>query len=58
MNLWNPYVGRPGLLADPDWANDAVVPGRWSEPTAPITVAPDVHFFVCGGRPDKRIATA
>ena len=57
VNLWNPYVGRPGLLANADGASDAVLLGRWSEPSAPITVAPDVRFFVCGGRQDKRLAT-
>ncbi len=46
--LWNRYVGRPAALRDPTQANQSVLRGEWSAPTAPITVAPKQRFFVRG----------
>jgi hypothetical protein len=48
VNLWNRYVGRRASLRDPTQADQTVLHGAWSDPTAPITVAPRQHFFVRG----------
>ena len=47
-NLWNRYVGRRASLRDPTQADQTVLAGEWSTPTAPLTVAPRRHFFVRG----------
>lgn len=57
VNLWNRYVGRPELLANPAQADHSVLCGEWSAPSEPITVQADTHFFVCGAQPNKRLAS-
>lgn len=53
VKLWNRYVGQPRPLRDPTAAALAVLPGDWSLPTEPVTVAPSTHFFLSSGRTDK-----
>ncbi len=48
VRLWNRYVGRRASLRDPTQADQAVLVGQWSAPTAPLAVAPKRHFFVRG----------
>jgi hypothetical protein len=48
VKLWNRYVGRRQALAEPAQADQVVLAGEWSLPSAPITVAPRQHFFVRG----------
>ncbi len=57
VNLWNCYVGRPRLLKRAAQAERSVLLGRWSEPSAPISVAPDRYFFVCGAQPRQVTVT-
>ncbi|MFH1748805.1 MAG: hypothetical protein ABIG44_17360 [Planctomycetota bacterium] len=51
VNLWNRYVGRAKLLKHPEQARQTSRPGAWSEPSAPLTIAPDRYIFVCGAQP-------
>ncbi len=58
VNLWNRYVGRRSSLRNPEQADQPVLVGEWSLPSAPITVAPKRHFFVTGpsfGEPAARV---
>jgi len=53
VKLWNRYVGKRAALQDPAAASQTVLPGEWSLPSDPITVAPKTHFFVKGPRPGE-----
>jgi hypothetical protein len=48
VKIWNRYVGRRSALRDPAQADQTVLEGDWSLPSAPVTVAPRQHFFVRG----------
>lgn len=58
VNLWNCCAGRPKLLKHASQAWHSVVPGQWSDASAPIAVAPDRYFFVCGAQPRLHTVTA
>jgi hypothetical protein len=57
VKLWNRYVGQLRSMKDPEQAKDPVVPGQWSFPSDPITVAPSTYFFLSGGRPAENSAS-
>jgi hypothetical protein len=59
VKLWNRYVGRRDALAEParPLADQPVLAGEWSLPSAPITVAPKQHFFVRGAAFNEPAAT-
>lgn len=46
VDLYNTYVNRYDKLQDTEAASSAVVRGEWSEPSDPISVAPESAFFV------------
>ncbi len=46
IKLWNRYVGRRGVLREPALADQTVLAGDWSLPSAAVTVANKRHFFV------------
>jgi hypothetical protein len=46
VKLWNRYVGRRGVLREPALADQTVIAGDWSLPSAAVTVAARRHFFV------------
>lgn len=46
VDLYNTYVNRYDKLQDTEAASSAAVLGEWSEPSDPISVAPESAFFV------------
>ncbi len=57
VKLWNRYLGRIKSLKDPAGARQIVLDGEWSEPSEPVSVAPNAHFFVKAQRGKEPVAS-
>lgn len=44
--IYNQLAGEPLKFADPQHASLIFIPGKWSEASSPVTIPPDIEFYV------------